>query len=163
YDAAALGNHEFDFGPVGPSVVPRAPGDDPRGVIKVRAAEAKFPWITSNIRDHDGRPPGAPTVRTFTIVEVAGIKVGLVGGTSEDTPRATARPNLVGLTFDPLSDGVARATAEARKAGATVVVALVHAGGDCPPPSRLTDTTPFDGHGCDDAAEVFMLARRMQA
>src|SRR4051812_9682287 len=31
YGAAAVGNHEFDFGPAGPRVVPKAPGDDPRG------------------------------------------------------------------------------------------------------------------------------------
>src|SRR5687767_5145405 len=29
YTAAALGNHEFDFGPVGPDSVVRTPGDDP--------------------------------------------------------------------------------------------------------------------------------------
>src|SRR5438105_1420585 len=31
YAAAAVGNHEFDFGPVGPAATPRGPDDDPRG------------------------------------------------------------------------------------------------------------------------------------
>src|SRR5215468_8826034 len=34
YDAAAIGNHEFDFGPAGPSVSPQRPEDDARGALK---------------------------------------------------------------------------------------------------------------------------------
>src|SRR5215510_4065023 len=33
YDAAAIGNHEFDFGPVGPAVSPQSPQDDGLGAI----------------------------------------------------------------------------------------------------------------------------------
>src|SRR5687768_348374 len=39
YTAAAIGNHEFDFGPVGPASIPSTPADDPRGALKARAAE----------------------------------------------------------------------------------------------------------------------------
>src|SRR5688500_17522499 len=42
YDAAAIGNHEFDFGPAGPAVTAK-PGEDPRGALRARALEAKFP------------------------------------------------------------------------------------------------------------------------
>ena len=58
YDAAALGNHEFDFGPVGPAPAPRTPADDARGALKARAAEAKFPLLVANIADAaSGEPP----------------------------------------------------------------------------------------------------------
>src|SRR5207237_7198674 len=40
YAAAAIGNHEFDFGPVGKAATPRTPADDPRGALRARAAEA---------------------------------------------------------------------------------------------------------------------------
>ncbi len=40
YDAMAVGNHEFDYGPVGPAVIAHG-GEDPRGAIKARVAEAK--------------------------------------------------------------------------------------------------------------------------
>ena len=40
YTAAAVGNHEFDFGPVGGGDATHA-GDDPRGALKARAAEAR--------------------------------------------------------------------------------------------------------------------------
>ena len=43
YAAAAIGNHEFDFGPAGPAHVPGDSGADPRGAIKARAREAQFP------------------------------------------------------------------------------------------------------------------------
>ena len=42
YTAAAVGNHEFDFGPAGPAAIPEQPGDDPRGALKLRIAEAQF-------------------------------------------------------------------------------------------------------------------------
>ena len=51
YDAAAVGNHEFDYGPVGPAPTPRAPGDDARGALKARAAEARFPFLDANLAD----------------------------------------------------------------------------------------------------------------
>src|SRR5207302_3259232 len=40
YVAAAIGNHEFGYGPLGPSSTPRSPRDDPRGALKARAAQA---------------------------------------------------------------------------------------------------------------------------
>ena len=33
YAAAAIGNHEFDYGPVGEAATPSKPGDDPRGAL----------------------------------------------------------------------------------------------------------------------------------
>src|SRR5438552_10278475 len=57
YAAAAIGNHEFDFGPAGPKVTPEQPGDDPRGALKARAAEARFPFLAANIIDNaTGQP-----------------------------------------------------------------------------------------------------------
>ena len=52
YAAAAVGNHEFDFGPVGPASTPRTATDDPRGALKARAAEARFPFLAANLIDN---------------------------------------------------------------------------------------------------------------
>jgi 5'-nucleotidase len=157
YAAAALGNHEFDYGPVGPRATPKAKGDDPRGALKARAAEARFPWLTSNVRD-GAAPVGAPRVREWTIVDAGGVKVGLVGGTSEDTPRTTIRPNLVGITVEPLAQPIERAAKAARAAGAEVVVAVVHAGGEC---ARFE--VPEDLSSCLPDAEVWRLAKALPA
>src|SRR5436190_2843300 len=40
YSAAAIGNHEFDYGPTGPEETVQKPGEDPRGALKARAAGA---------------------------------------------------------------------------------------------------------------------------
>ena len=57
YAAAAIGNHEFDFGPVGPAATPRTPADDPRGALKARAAEARFPFLAANLIETATRRP----------------------------------------------------------------------------------------------------------
>ena len=57
YTAAAIGNHEFDFGPVGAAAASREPGDDPRGALRARAVEAHFPLLAANLIDTaTGRP-----------------------------------------------------------------------------------------------------------
>src|SRR5262249_27674735 len=53
YDAVTLGNHEFDFGPPGPDTTIKSDDDDPRGALKARALEAKFPVLTANIADEE--------------------------------------------------------------------------------------------------------------
>ena len=51
YTASAVGNHEFDFGPAGPGSTPKGPDDDPRGALKARAAQARFPFLAANLID----------------------------------------------------------------------------------------------------------------
>jgi 5'-nucleotidase len=34
YAAAAIGNHEFDFGPAGSHAIPLSESDDPRGALR---------------------------------------------------------------------------------------------------------------------------------
>jgi len=137
YDAVAVGNHDFDFGPAGPHATPRAPGEDPRGALKERMKEAKFPFLTANVVEADGKPVGGASA--FVVREVAGVKVGIVGGTTEDLPRTTMASNLRGLLVAPLAERIPRAVAEARRAGATVVVAVVHAGAECALPHGALD------------------------
>jgi 5'-nucleotidase len=160
YAAAAIGNHDFDFGPVGPAVTAKAPGEDPRGALKARAAEARFPLLCANVVDAAGTPLFAP----YTVLTVDGVRVGVVGGVSEDLPRVTIRPNLDGLRILPLADAVSRAAAAARAAGATVVVVVVHAGGDChhlPNSGDLSDERPGDTSGCQRESELFALAHEL--
>ncbi len=166
YAAAALGNHEFDFGPVGPHEVVKAPGEDPRGALKARMAEAKFPILSANIVD---AATGKPLTKPFIVVTVDGVKVGIVGGSTEETPRTTNPRNLVGLKVLPLAPAVADAARAARKAGATVVVAVVHAGGNCPRADVLDEKSPADGElrcpaekcVCETDSDLFHLARAL--
>src|SRR5439155_11328076 len=141
---------EFDFGPVGPRSTAKDPGDDPRGALKQRLAEARFALLSANVVDEVS---GKPLFKPFIVVTVDGVKVGIVGGTAEDTPRTTNHKNLVGLKVVPLAAAVGDAAAQARKAGATVVVAVVHAGGNCPRAGVLTDAAPRDVRGCEGEAD----------
>jgi 5'-nucleotidase len=159
YDASALGNHEFDFGPVGPHATAQA-GEDPRGALRARAKEARFPIVSANIVEDDGKPLFQP----YAMVRAGGVSIAIVGGTSEDLPRTTIRPNLVGLKVLPLAPAIARAAREARLAGAKVVVVVVHAGGECAVRrAALTDEVPGDLAGCERDSELFRLARELKA
>jgi 2',3'-cyclic-nucleotide 2'-phosphodiesterase (5'-nucleotidase family) len=158
YAASAVGNHEFDFGPVGAHATAHA-GEDPLGALRARAAEAAFPLLSANISAEIKLP-----WKRWHIVTVGGVKVGLVGGTSEDLFRTTIKPNLVGLRVEPLGPAVSSAAAEARRAGAQIVVAMVHAGGSCPHLNQpLSSENPGTTAGCEDDSELFRLARTLQA
>lgn len=152
YDAATVGNHEFDFGPAGPAATPGA-ADDARGALKARAAEAKFPILMANVVDESGAIPAWPNMPPSVILDVKGVKVGLVGVTTIDTPKTTIAANFVGLRVTPLKDAVAREAEALRAKGAEVVVALAHAGGTC----RSFDD-PNDLRSCTMSDELFALA-----
>jgi 5'-nucleotidase len=68
-DAAAFGNHEFDFGPQ---------------VLGQRMAESRFPWLATNVLE---RPGGAPFAgaRAWLVRDLGGMRVGMVGLTLAET------------------------------------------------------------------------------
>lgn len=160
YTAAAIGNHEFDYGPVGPKVTPQTPADDPRGALKARLAEAAFPFVVTNIVDKqtDARIAweNAPA---SVIVEVAGVKVGILGATTTDTPQATMPANFAGLRMArPTAKIVAAEAKRLRDQGAVVVVLTAHIGGAC-----KNFDSPDDTSSCDRDEELFELLRDVPA
>ena len=153
YDAVAIGNHEFDFGPRGPQPVPRRPEDNARGALEAGALEAKFPFLAANITGPDGRRWMPENVRPSIAVTRAGVKVGLIGVTTIRTPEATDPRNLLGLQFTPLAEAIIPEARRLRAEGAAVVIVLSHAGGSC---KAWSD--PSDVSSCSTASEVFTLA-----
>ena len=159
YAAAAVGNHEFDYGPVGEAATPATPEDDPRGALKARAAEARFPFLAANIIDRaTAVPVDWPNVRPSTVVEVAGVRVGVVGLTTSATLRTTMAANTVGLDIAPLASTLAAEAGRLRASGATIVIAAAHAGGLCTAFEKPTDLS-----SCDADAEIFQVARALPA
>ncbi|MFN0246601.1 MAG: bifunctional metallophosphatase/5'-nucleotidase [Kofleriaceae bacterium] len=132
YTAAAVGNHEFDFGPEGPKATPDGVEDDPRGALKARAKEAKFPFLVANIVDAEsGNRIKWPNMPSSTIVDVAGVKVGIIGASTEATPFTTMPANFVGLSMlSPAKEIAAEATA-LRAKGATIIAVTAHIGTRC--------------------------------
>ncbi|WNG49303.1 bifunctional metallophosphatase/5'-nucleotidase [Archangium minus] len=144
YDAAAVGNHEFDYGPVGPKSVP-APGEDPVGALTARIRQARFPLLTVNVRDAaSGQHPAWLGNDGTRLVTLKGVKVGIVGLTTPSTPRISNPAHMVNLRFDDMVPTTLEAVSRLRAQGAEVVVGLAHAGGKC---SDLSN--PRDNSSCD--------------
>ena len=157
YSAAALGNHEFDFGPVGPAVTAKKPGEDPRGALRARAKEAQFPFLDANlVEETRGAPPAWTNVVPSTLVDLAGVEIGIVGVTTASTPRTTLAANFAGLAVAPLAPTLTAAANDLHRRGATVVVAAAHAGGVC---KRFDQPEHFDS--CRPDGEIFQVAREL--
>ena len=155
YTAAAVGNHEFDFGPEGPAATPSSPDDDARGALKARAREAKFPIITSNILDVQSNSRIKwPNMPASTLVEVAGIKVGIIGASTEATPFTTMPANFVGLKMIPAAGAIADEARSLRAQGASVIVVTAHIGSKC----KNLDQ-PNDLSSCEQNEELFRMIK----
>lgn len=157
YAAIAIGNHEFDFGPAGPLAIPESPGDDPRGALKQRAAEANFPFLAANlIDDATGKPVQWPNVQPSVLLDVQGVQVGIVGVMTEYALARAIASNTVGLSVAPLAEAIEREALVLREAGASIVLVSAHAGGGC---SEFGD--PNDITSCIAESEVFAVANRL--
>lgn len=157
YDAVAVGNHEFDFGPSGEAATPIRPDDDPRGALRARAREARFPLLLGNVLDAaTSAHPAWENMPPSTLLEAAGVKVGVVGVTTMSTPFTTIAVNFRGLAMRPLADAIVTEARALRARGADVVLVAAHAGGEC------TDfSTPTDLASCRADAEIFEVARAL--
>jgi 2',3'-cyclic-nucleotide 2'-phosphodiesterase (5'-nucleotidase family) len=157
YAAATIGNHEFDFGPVGPRATPRTAADDPRGALKARAAQSRFPFVAANLVDsRTGAPVRWPNVQPSVVVKAAGVSVGIIGGTTTRTLKATISSNTIGLAIAPLDAAVATQAKQLRARGAAVVILTVHAGGRCTQFGDPTDLT-----SCEQSSEIGDLIAKL--
>ena len=157
YAAVAVGNHEFDYGPVGPAATAATAADDPRGALKARASEAKFPFVVSNILDATtGARIAWPNMPASTLIEVAGIKVGIIGASTESTPTTTMPANFAGLKMARPAPAIAEQAAQLRGQGAQVIIATMHIGSSCRDFEHPDDTS-----SCDKNDEVFKLVAEL--
>lgn len=109
YDAAVIGNHEFNFG---------------LGYLNRVIAQAQFPMLAANVY----RPDGTHAYRPWVMVQRGEIRVAIVGGT---TPGSMIwdRDKLVGrVEVRDIVPSVREAVADARGQGAHVVVVVLHSG-----------------------------------
>lgn len=154
YDAAAVGNHEFDFGPAGPKATPADDDDDAQGALKLRATEAGFPFLAANLIDNaTGQPVNWPNVRPSALIKRGGIKVGIIGLIARRALTATIAANTRGLSVAPLALTVIREARELRQAGAELVIVTAHAGSYC---ENFDD--PLDLSSCDLSGEIMQVA-----
>lgn len=153
YDAVAIGNHEFDFGPEGPDVTAKAADDDPRGALKARVHEAKFPFLVANINDaKTGNRIKWQNMPSSVLLEVAGTMVGVIGASTESTPFTTMPANFSGLVMAPTAREIAADAQALRARGAQVVVVVAHIGSACKDTSKPTDLS-----SCKTDEELFKV------
>ena len=138
YDAAAIGNHEYNYG------VP---------YLDSAVKQARFPFLSANT--YRIEPEGVHAYKPWTIVERAGIKIGIVGAT---TPGVTLwdAENIRGrLRFGDIVPAVRQAVEEVRAAGADIVVATLHSGLDEPASYDTVSTgVPSENVAARVASEV---------
>lgn len=154
YDAVAIGNHEFDYGPVGPVSVATEASMDPFGALKERLKQAKFPLLATNIYDaNTGERPKWLGNDGTVILERNGVKVGVLGLITPQTPYTTNPMNVATLRFGSLVPETVAAAKRLREQGAHLVVAISHAGGKC---ADISD--PRNTSSCDTKdGEIFDL------
>ena len=113
YDAAVIGNHEFNYG------LP---------TLRRMIRDARFPMLAANAYT----PAGTHAFDSWKMIDRDGVKVAVIGGT---TPGSNLwdRDNLAGrVIVRDIVPSVREAVAAARAAGADVVVVLLHSGLDEP-------------------------------
>ena len=150
YTAAAIGNHEFDFGPVDafrPSEHP-----DPQGALKAIAARARYPFLAANLVDGStGSPVGLAECRTLGHGQRG--RIARRHHRSDDGRRAGRRWRSTSMGCAcrrwrrPESEAAAL-----RSRGADLVLLTIHAGGRC---TQFAD--PHDLSSCDAGSEIVRL------
>ena len=112
-DVFVLGNHEFDFGP---------------GVLSSFIGNLSSTAISCNI-DVSEEPLLAGKVQRFLVKTMpSGLKVGIIGFTPEDT--AILSSPGPGVTFFAPSSVAAACIADAKEAGAEIILGATHVGYD---------------------------------
>ena len=154
YAAAAIGNHEFDFGPVGDKAIPETDSDDPQGALRQRITELEFPALAANLIDTStNRRVDWENVQSSTMVSRAGIDIGIIGVITEGGLRVTIAANTKGLRIAPLAEAITSEARLLREQGADLVVVVSHAGSRC---EEFDD--PFDLSSCVMRGEIMRVA-----
>ena len=107
--AVAVGNHEWDFG---------------QGVLLSRFRHARVPVVAANLSNPD---PEHVFFRPYQDLRAGGMRVGVIGVTTQDTPETTALGMTKGYTFSDPIEAVGRVLREHQKHWDFVIV-LSHCG-----------------------------------
>jgi 2',3'-cyclic-nucleotide 2'-phosphodiesterase (5'-nucleotidase family) len=142
-DAAAIGNHEFDW-----SV----------DTLRARMAEARYRFLAANVTDSTGlaRPDWAVP---YTVIERNGMRIAVIGLALPSTPEQTTPKNVRGLAFrDPVA-AVKRVLPQAR-AAADYVIVVAHIGAFCSADTAAV-AAPLGPAAC--RGEIIDLARGLDS
>jgi 5'-nucleotidase / UDP-sugar diphosphatase len=107
YQAMAVGNHEFD---------------KPPGILRMQRDLAQFPMLSANIYEN-----GKRMFDPYKVFDLGGLRVGVMGLTTEDTAKMVLPDNVKNIEFRNAAAEAASVLPELR-AKAHVVIAATHMG-----------------------------------
>jgi 2',3'-cyclic-nucleotide 2'-phosphodiesterase (5'-nucleotidase family) len=110
YDAAVVGNHDFDFG---------------RDVLARHATNAGFPFLATNVTLKESGEP-LPFLAQRALLQAGALQVGVIGLANAHTAEVTDPRNVADLDFGDYLDTVKREVPFLVAQGADVVVVLIH-------------------------------------
>ncbi|WP_309859135.1 bifunctional 2',3'-cyclic-nucleotide 2'-phosphodiesterase/3'-nucleotidase [Bacillus sp. SLBN-46] len=145
-DAATIGNHEFDEG------VPEMlrlinGGSHPATVEKYGPFEgADFPYVAANVEYKD---TGKLVLDPYTIKEVDGVKIGIIGVVTTITPEIVIKSAVKDVVFTDEVAAINKYTEELKAKGVKSIVVLAHNPG----------TSKTDGSGA--TGEVVEFAKKV--
>ncbi|KDQ14262.1 hypothetical protein BOTBODRAFT_187919 [Botryobasidium botryosum FD-172 SS1] len=113
-DAAVIGNHEFDHG---------------WDQLRALATTSNYPWIISNITDSTTNEASRPLI-PFTVLERAGIKLGIIGLVEKQWYDTIAKDRLPeNSQYEDMATVAKRLSASLREEhGCEIIIALTHSG-----------------------------------
>ena len=112
YRGAAVGNHEFDLGLEN---------------LQERAAQMNFPLLSANLRDKaTGGTPERLGVLPYAVFDFNGIKIGLVGLTTQRTTTTTDPANITDFDFIGYETALREMVPRARADGAQLIFVPAH-------------------------------------
>lgn len=167
--AAAIGNHEFDFGPVGEDT----PNADPQGALKRRLKQANFPYLSANLsvkKNARASYEALPRQKAFKIFHINGVKVGVLGLTTEETP-VTTRPGFVeNANFHSLVQTTYYYSKLLRSThDVDLVILLAHAGTRCNGPdvdplmeNKIRTKNDAGDRVCQENEELYKLLKLLK-
>jgi 2',3'-cyclic-nucleotide 2'-phosphodiesterase / 3'-nucleotidase / 5'-nucleotidase len=126
FTAAAIGNHEFDWGVE---------------VLKDRVEQANFSWLGANIfmAGTDTLPSWVQPTATVVLPGCAAgppacdaVTVGIIGLATTDTPRSTMPSHVVDFDFRDEAETIDLWVPRLREEGADFVLVTIHEGAYCP-------------------------------
>lgn len=112
YDAAAVGNHEFDFG---------------LDTLRTRVQESSFPLLSANLRNRaDDTTPTDLGIQPFTVITLNDINIGIIGLTTTSTPYTTHPKNVAEFDFIAYEAALRQTVPQAVAAGAELILVPAH-------------------------------------
>ena len=150
---SVIGNHEFDFGYT---------------FLKDYMKLSQFDWVIDNIKNKTtGEYITFPNQKRTAMLEIEGIKLGIIGLTTVETPSSTVT-ELTDLQFEDYAKIIQEESIQLKKNGANAIIVIAHLGLTCKNDLdevklayklRDRNTTQMD---CKQTDEAYVLLNKLE-